>query len=72
MPSNTTSLGFYWAFLLSIINSAMSLLRDIGEFAAQTFPPAPKWSTDEIPDLSGMVCIVTGMLHCFMSCSRPD
>lgn len=26
----------------------------------QMFPPKPKWSTDEIPDLSGKVAVVTG------------
>ncbi|KAK0196267.1 NAD(P)-binding protein [Armillaria mellea] len=27
---------------------------------AQSFPPSPKWSADDIPDLSGRVIIVTG------------
>jgi hypothetical protein len=26
----------------------------------QTFPPAPKWGLNDIPDLSGRVAVVTG------------
>ncbi|KAG9086068.1 hypothetical protein FS749_003926 [Ceratobasidium sp. UAMH 11750] len=26
----------------------------------QTFPPAPRWSVDQIPDLAGQIMIVTG------------
>jgi retinol dehydrogenase-12 len=26
----------------------------------QTFPPAPKWGLNNIPDLSGRVAVVTG------------
>ncbi|PBK90485.1 NAD-P-binding protein [Armillaria gallica] len=29
-------------------------------FLSQSFPPSPKWSADDIPDLSGRVVIVTG------------
>lgn len=28
--------------------------------AVQAFPPKPTWSVDDIPDLSGKVCLVTG------------
>jgi retinol dehydrogenase-12 len=27
----------------------------------QTFPPRPTWGTDEIPDLTGKVILVTGV-----------
>ncbi|SJL13973.1 related to Oxidoreductase, short-chain dehydrogenase [Armillaria ostoyae] len=29
-------------------------------FLSQSFPPSPKWSADDIPDLSGRVVVVTG------------
>lgn len=35
------------------MGSTWSLVRE-------TFPPKPKWSIDQIPDLSGKVMIVTG------------
>ncbi|EIN04707.1 NAD(P)-binding protein [Punctularia strigosozonata HHB-11173 SS5] len=43
------------------MSSAISFLfRDLPSFVAQVFPPEAKWSTDQIPDLNGFVCIVTG------------
>ena len=36
-----------------------ALKNDIN-FVAQTFPPKPKFSVDQIPDLTGRVMIVTG------------
>lgn len=30
------------------------------QLVAQMFPPKSKWSTDDIPDLTGKICIVTG------------
>ncbi|KAG6833420.1 hypothetical protein H0H93_013266 [Arthromyces matolae] len=32
----------------------------MGQTWTQTFPPAPKYSVDDIPDLSGKVMLVTG------------
>ena len=29
-------------------------------FLAQSFPPRPTWSADDIPDLTGKVILVTG------------
>jgi retinol dehydrogenase 12 len=37
--------------------------------ASQMAPPKPKWSVDEIPDLSGKVMLVTGQFLRFLSCS---
>ena len=34
----------------------------IASVLSQMFPGKPKWSVDEIPDLSGKVMLVTGML----------
>ncbi|EIN04702.1 NAD(P)-binding protein [Punctularia strigosozonata HHB-11173 SS5] len=43
------------------MGSAISFVtHDLPAFIGQTFPPAAKWSTDQIPDLTGFVCIVTG------------
>ncbi|KAK0433249.1 NAD(P)-binding protein [Armillaria borealis] len=33
---------------------------NFSRFLPQSFPPSPKWSADDIPDLSGRVVIVTG------------
>jgi len=38
----------------------MSLLKHFFTFWSQTYPPKPKFSVDDIPDLAGRVCIVTG------------
>ncbi len=32
----------------------------VQSFISQTWPPKPKFSVDDIPDLSGKVVIVTG------------
>ncbi|KAF5377139.1 hypothetical protein D9757_008777 [Collybiopsis confluens] len=36
------------------------LLHTMGHFISHNFPPAPTWSPDKIPDLTGQVIIVTG------------
>ncbi|KAI0088815.1 NAD(P)-binding protein [Irpex rosettiformis] len=35
-------------------------IRTIGQIFAQSFPPTSKFSAEDIPDLTGRVCIVTG------------
>ena len=30
------------------------------QYAKETFPPAPEWGVDDIPDLTGKVMAVTG------------
>lgn len=32
----------------------------VTNLACQMFPPKPTWSVDQIPDLTGKVCLVTG------------
>ncbi|KAF5377140.1 hypothetical protein D9757_008776 [Collybiopsis confluens] len=36
------------------------LLHTMGHYISHNFPPAPTWSPDRIPDLTGQVIIVTG------------
>ena len=38
----------------------LSQMKYIGQGLAQAWPPKPKFSTDQIPDLTGRVVIVTG------------
>lgn len=38
----------------------ISQMKYMGYGMAQTFPPKPTFSTDQIPDLTGRVVIVTG------------
>ncbi|KAI0341487.1 NAD(P)-binding protein [Trametopsis cervina] len=38
----------------------MSLLQSTWQLLYQSFPPTSKFGTDQIPDLSGRVCVVTG------------
>ncbi|KAK0469218.1 NAD(P)-binding protein [Desarmillaria tabescens] len=38
----------------------MSAMGNIWSLTSQMFPPKPKWSIDDIPDLTGKVVIVTG------------
>ena len=38
----------------------MSKLAMLGSFVDQSYPPAPKYTEDDVPDLSGKVIIVTG------------
>ncbi|THH31611.1 hypothetical protein EUX98_g2596 [Antrodiella citrinella] len=38
----------------------MSFLKYLPTFWTQTYPPKPKFSVDQIPDLTNRVCIVTG------------
>lgn len=37
-----------------------SQMKYVGQGLGQAFPPKSKFSTDQIPDLSGKVVIVTG------------
>lgn len=32
----------------------------MGNTIASLYPPAPKWFSDEVPDLSGKVMLITG------------
>lgn len=38
----------------------MSKLGMLGSFIDQSYPPASKFTEDDVPDLSGKVIIVTG------------
>ena len=38
----------------------MSKLAMLGSFVDQSYPPAPKYTEDDVPDLNGKVIIVTG------------
>ena len=42
------------------LNSAMSSFRNAWQVLIQNFPPKPKFSVDQVPDLSGRVALVTG------------
>jgi hypothetical protein len=35
-------------------------MGNVSSIFEQNFPPPPRWSVDEIPDLSGKVFVVTG------------
>lgn len=38
----------------------LSQMRYVGYGLAQTFPPKAQFSPEQMPDLSGKVCLVTG------------
>lgn len=38
----------------------MSKLGMLGSFIDQSYPPASKFTEDDVPDLSGKIIIVTG------------
>ncbi len=42
-------MGIIWDFIMSMLT--------------ESFPPKPKWTIDDIPDLSGKVIIVTGIQY---------
>ena len=42
------------------LDSVMSNFRNAWQVLIQNFPPKPKFSVEEIPDLTGRVVIVTG------------
>jgi len=48
------------SFLGTIISGALSVSVTGGSGWSSMFPPRPKWSVDQIPDLTGKVMIVTG------------
>ncbi|KAG7449874.1 NAD-P-binding protein [Guyanagaster necrorhizus] len=45
---------------MTLISIFCLYLVNFYRFLSQSFPPAPKWAADQIPDLSGRVIIVTG------------
>ncbi|KAK0446959.1 NAD(P)-binding protein [Desarmillaria tabescens] len=45
---------------MTLISILWLYLVNFYRFLSQSFPPSPKWSADQIPDLSGRVVIVTG------------
>lgn len=45
---------------LGDIMAISQVLHTIGQIFSQSFPPKPTFSAEDIPDLSGRVCIVTG------------
>jgi len=47
-------------FLGTIIPGALSVSITSSSGWSSMFPPRAKWSTEQIPDLSGLVMIVTG------------
>ena len=42
------------------MSSLFLQVKYFAQFCEQSFPPKPQFSTDQIPDLSGRVVIVTG------------
>lgn len=41
----------------------------MGQTFSEVFPPSPRWSVNDIPDLTGKVMVVTGAVH---DSDQPD
>ena len=56
-------LPIYAARQRSLSSLSLYYLLEMGGYwsvLVQTFPPSPKWTVNDIPDLSGKVVVVTG------------
>lgn len=45
------------------MGSSLSVLQYIPAVYRQSFPPKPQFTTEQMPDLTGQVMIVTGAFH---------